>query len=50
MSAILGKILASKLLVKLSKLIIISVLRALAQKTDNTVDDDLVNKIEEALK
>ena len=49
MSAIIGKILASKLLVKLTKIIIISVMRALADKTETNVDNELVDKIEEAL-
>lgn len=49
MSAILGKILASKLLVKLSKILIIAVMEVLASKTDTDVDDELVQKIKEAL-
>lgn len=49
MSALLAKFLTQKLLLKLTKLIIISILELLVSRTDNTFDDELLAKIKEAL-
>jgi len=49
MSALIGKVLATAILRKIVKTIIITTLTELAKKSDNTIDDAIVISIKEAL-
>jgi len=49
MSGIIAKLLASKILEKLAKVVVLALLRALSKRTTNTVDDEIVAEIEKAL-
>jgi len=48
-SSLLTKLLTSLLLRKIMKKVVVLLLRELAAKSTNTIDDDIVNAIEEAL-
>jgi hypothetical protein len=49
MSSILAKLLASAVMKKVAISVLIKLLKELAKRSDNTIDDELVKAVEEAL-
>jgi hypothetical protein len=50
MSSLIAKLLASKILEKVGKAILLALLRELSKRSTNTIDDEIVKAVEEALK